>query len=208
MDNKSFFTRIGINLDISHRCSLECLRCQRTRYYTSKGEKVPGKDLSLTDFKKIINHFSNLNFCGQYSDPVHHPQFIEMLQMTYKNNNSVSIHNASSQKPESWYIEAFKANPNARWIFGIDGLPEESCMYRINQDGEKLFNIMLKSKDYLNLKPVWQFIIFSYNENNIDKAREIAEKNDVIFMTLQSARWIDKNDPLIPKNKTYSYKPK
>ena len=128
--------------------------------------------------------------------------------MAYKNNNSVSIHNASSQKPESWYIKAFKANPNARWIFGIDGLPKESCMYRINQDGEKLFNIMLMSKDYLNLKPVWQFIIFSYNENNIDKAREIAEKNDIIFMTLQSARWIDKNDPLIPKNKTYSYTPK
>ena len=53
MDN--FFTRKGINLDISHRCSLECLRCQRTRYYTSKGKKVPGEDLSLTDFKKIIH---------------------------------------------------------------------------------------------------------------------------------------------------------
>jgi MoaA/NifB/PqqE/SkfB family radical SAM enzyme len=206
MDN--FFTRKGINLDISHRCSLECLRCQRTRYYTSKGKKVPGEDLSLTDFKKIMNHFHNLNFCGQYSDPVHHPKFLEILELTSKYKNEVTVHNASSSKSKDWYIKAFKSNRNARWVFGIDGLPEESCLYRVNQDGVKLFNIMLESKKYLIKKPVWQFIIFSYNENNIDKAKEIADKNDVVFMTLQSARWIDKNDPLIPKNKTYSFTPK
>lgn len=208
MANNSFFYRKGVNLDISFRCSLECLRCQRTRYYTSKGEKVPGKDLSLTDFKKIINHFSNLNFCGQYSDPVHHPQFIEMLKMTVKYKNAVTIHNASSAKSKDWYIKAFKANQNARWVFGIDGLPEESCLYRVNQDGVKLFNIMIESKKHLNLKPVWQYIVFSYNEDHIEQAKQMAEKNGVYFMILQSSRWNNEADPLIPKNKNLSFKPK
>ena len=40
------------------------------------------------------------------------------------------------------YISAFKSNPKANWIFGIDGMPEESKQYRVNQDGEKLFKIM------------------------------------------------------------------
>lgn len=208
MNNFVFFKRNGINLDITHRCSLECLRCQRTRYYTSQGKKVPGEDLSIDDFTKIIKHFKNINFCGQYSDPVHHPKFIEMLNLLQKNKNMVTVHNASSQKSKDWYIKAFKANPNARWVFGIDGLPEESCMYRVNQDGNKLFNIMIEAKKYLNFTPVWQFIIFSYNEKNVKKAKKMAEDNDLVFMTLQSARWISEDDPLIPKNKNYSFTPK
>ena len=50
----------------------------------------------------------------------------------------------------SWYIKAFKANINARWIFGIDGLPNESHNYRVNQDGEKLFNVIVESKKVFN----------------------------------------------------------
>ena len=208
MTNNSFFYRDSINLDISFRYALECLRCQRTTHFTSKGKKVPGKDLSLNDFQKIINHFNHLNFCGQYSDPVHHPKFLEMLKMTYDKGKKVVVHNASSTKPKNWYIKAFKANPNAKWVFGIDGLPEESHKYRVNQDGIKLFNIMIESKKHLNSKPIWQYIIFSYNENNIEQAKKIADENQVMFMTLQSARWKDKNDSLIPKNKNLSYTPK
>jgi len=83
------------------------------------------------------------------------------------------IHNASSLKSKKWYIEAFKAHPDMRWIFGIDGLPKDSCMYRVNQDGEKLFDIMLESKKYLNtIKQGYKdcglkmnFLIKALNEN-------------------------------------------
>jgi MoaA/NifB/PqqE/SkfB family radical SAM enzyme len=206
--NFTFFNRRGVNIDISHRCALECLRCQRTRYYTSQNKKVPGEDMSVDDFKKVIKFFNKINFCGQYSDPVHHPKFIEFLQMTYKNKNEVMIHNASSSKTKEWYIKAFQANPNARWVFGIDGLPEQSHLYRKNQDGVKLFNIMLESKKYLKQLPVWQIIVFRYNEDNLEKCKEIADKEDIMIMILQSSRWINDNDWLIPKNANYKMKRK
>lgn len=208
MDNFTFFNRRGINVDLSHRCSLECLRCQRTRYYTSKKIKVPGEDLPLDEFKKILKHFNNINFCGQYSDPVHHPKFIEMLKMCKDYNKTAVVHNASSQKSEDWYIRAFQANEKARWVFGIDGLPKDSCLYRVNQDGEKLFNIMLMSKKYLKLLPIWQFIVFSYNEKYIEECKKLADKNNIMFLTLESSRWISDNDPLIPKNPNYVMKRK
>ena len=44
--------RRSINLDITHRCPLECPRCQRATAFTSNGLKVPGKDLSMKNFKK------------------------------------------------------------------------------------------------------------------------------------------------------------
>ena len=56
-------------------------------------------------------------------------------------------------------------------------------MYRINQDGEKLFNIMVESKKYLIHKPIWQYIVFSYNENHILEAKSKAKlKENVYFM--------------------------
>jgi hypothetical protein len=45
----SLFNRRGINIDITHRCPLECKRCQRFTSFTSKGLKVPGEDLSVDE---------------------------------------------------------------------------------------------------------------------------------------------------------------
>lgn len=205
MSNFLFFNRKAVNIDITHRCALECIRCFRTMFYKNKNIKVPGEDMSMDNFLKVIKYFKQLNFCGQYSDPVHHPKFIEMLEITYKNKNDIYVHNASSTKSKEWYIKAFNANPDARWTFGIDGLPEESHIYRKNQDGVKLFDIMLESKKYLKKLPVWQIIVFGYNENNIEKCKQMAEKADVKILILQSSRWL-KDDPLKPKNPEYLMK--
>ena len=198
-----FFKRSnGINIDITFRCPLECPRCQRQKF-KDVGKKVWGYDISLDEIRKLANYFKSFSFCGQLSDPIHHPQFIEILKLLYEKNIHVNIHNASSFKSMSWYVKAFQAHPNAKWIFGIDGLPEESCLYRKNQDGEKLFKVMVESKKYLNKPPCWQFIIFSYNEHNIEKARTMALKHQVQFMLVQSSRWLDENDPLIPKSSLF-----
>ena len=173
--------------------------------YVKFGLKVPGEDLPYEDFIKIANHFDHLNFCGQVSDPVHHPKFIEFLEYANKNNNSVSVHHASGAKPESWYEKAFKANPRARWVFGIDGLPHESNKYRVNQDGEKLYRMMKLARKFIDKKNViWQMIVFSYNENKIDEVMQMATEADVMFMTLISSRWRYPNDWLKPKNNELS----
>ena len=77
-------------------------------------------------------------------------------------------------------------------------------MYRINQDGEKLFRMMQVARPILKQKPVWQYIVFSYNENNIEEAVKMAKEIDVKFMLLYSSRWRGDNDPLKPKNKKLS----
>lgn len=199
-NNTFFFNRRSINIDITHRCPLECARCQRFTSFTSKGLKVPGEDITIENFTKILNYFNHINFCGQVSDPVHHPKFIEFLELTYKLNKSVSVHHASAAKPLHWYPKAFQANPKAQWWFGIDGLPEDSHKYRTNQDGVKLFNIMKDSVNYLKTSPIWQFIVFSFNENDIEKCKDIATDIGVKFMVVNSSRWIGDNDPLKPTN--------
>ncbi len=202
----SFYRRSkkGINIDISNRCPLECMRCQRQTNFTLEGRKVYGRDATMDEIRKLSDYFSSFNFCGQLSDPVHHPKFIEILDYLYKKDIQVTVHNASSQKPMKWYIKAFQAHPRAKWIFAIDGLPEESNMYRINQDGEKLYKVMLESKKHLRQTPSWQFIVFSYNEHNLEKAKKMAVDEGLMFIVLHSSRWMNEDDPLRPTQKEYN----
>tara|TARA_A100001388_G_scaffold245010_1_gene203165 strand:- start:2418 stop:3083 length:666 start_codon:yes stop_codon:yes gene_type:complete len=206
MSDISFYRRSkkGINIDISNRCPLECMRCQRQTNFTLEGRKVYGRDATMDEIRKLSDYFSSFNFCGQLSDPVHHPKFIEILDYLYKKDIQVTVHNASSQKPMNWYIKAFQAHPRAKWIFAIDGLPEESNMYRINQDGEKLYRVMLEAKKHLKQTPSWQFIVFSYNEHNLEKAKKMAVDEGLMFIVLHSSRWMGEDDPLRPKEKEYN----
>ena len=206
MSDISFYRRSkkGINIDISNRCPLECMRCQRQTNFTLEGRKVYGRDATMDEIRKLSDYFSSFNFCGQLSDPVHHPKFVEILDYLYKKDIQVTVHNASSQKPMKWYIKAFQAHPRAKWIFAIDGLPEESNMYRINQDGEKLYRVMLEAKKHLKQTPSWQFIVFSYNEHNLEKAKKMAVDEGLMFIVLHSSRWMGEDDPLRPKEKEYN----
>ncbi len=207
-----FMNRRSLNIDISFRCPLECPRCQRQTTWRNNNLKVPGRDLTLDEIDKISDYYEDFVFCGQISDPVHHPKFPEILNLLYnkgdkrlhKKSIRLEIHTAASQKSKAFYIKCFQANPDAQWVFGIDGLPEESHKYRVNQDGQKLFDIMIESLKHLENTPTWQYIIFSYNEDHIEQARKLAKENGVRFMTLNSSRWINNNDPLKPKKKGLS----
>ena len=187
-----------INLDITHRCTLQCQRCNRA-IFAARGLKVPGEDMTMENFKKIIDYFEEVYFCGQISDPIFHPQFIEFLKLL-KGRKTV-IHTAASHKKEEWYRKAFEANTDAYWTFGIDGLPKDSHKYRKNQDGEHLFKMACMAAKIVD-KVKWQYIVFSYNENDIEKARQMAKDNNLIFEVQKSSRFWE-GDPLMPKNKDY-----
>ena len=198
--SSAFLKNRQLNLDSTFRCALECPNCQRSKHF--KGN-VPGRDLSMSAFVKLAEFFEEIHFCGQLSDPVHHPQFIEFLKICNERKIFNRIHNASSAKSKDWYIKAFQANPDARWWFGIDGLPHQSHRYRINQDGEKLFDIMLEAKKHLNNRPTWQYIVFRYNEYNVEQAKQMAIKNGVNFSLMISSRWLGKDDPNMPTQAKY-----
>ena len=182
--------RKSINLDITHRCTLECPKCLRRSVPTNNLS-----DLSLDSFKKIISHFDQIEFCGQISDPIFHPQFIEFLELT--KDKRVFVHTAASHKPMDWYRDAFLANKNATWEFGIDGLPQDSHKYRINQNGEYLFNVM-KTGVELGNDIRWQYIIFKYNENDIPEAIDLAQRHKIPIHINKSSRWSGPDDQYKP----------
>ena len=189
----------GCLIDLSHRCSLQCSKCQRQIHF--KDKKVIGNDLPMRSIEMILDKFTNISFGGQLSDPIHYPNFIKVLEMCKEKRNRVKVQTASSYKPESWFIKAFKAFPSAKWQFGLDGLPEESHKYRVNQDGQKLFDIMCEAKHCLNTAPVWQYIVFKYNEKHIERAKFMAKVKGITFRVRHSHRWRGDDDPYMPSEK-------
>lgn len=176
-----------VNIDITNRCPLMCHECQRQQ--PNPKVRKWGGDISMENFQKTINYFNRINFCGQRSDPIHHPKFLDMLKMCNDKNIITSIHTASTYKPLEWFSEAFNVLPTARWWFGLDGKPEDSPKYRVNQDGFKMLEIMKLAGKTLKVKPYWQYIVFNFNQHYIDEMMIIAEDIGVELLVLDSYRW-------------------
>ena len=76
----------------------------------------------------------------------------------------------------------------------------DSHKHRINQDGEHLFE-MMKLGRKMNVNIVWQYIVFKYNQNDIDTARKNAIDNDIEFKLSYSSRWGEEMSKLKPDEK-------
>lgn len=189
------FANINLNIENNPRCTLECSQCKRTTYFDLHDTKnVPGIDLSLKDFKKCLDFFKGgITFSGQLSDPVFNKDFIEMLKMCYDKKIDTKINTAATGRKEQWYKKAFLANPNARWCFGIDGPPHLSHLYRINQKGEFLFEMMILAKE-MGLEVDWQYIVFDYNKKYLEDCKKYAKLLKIDMIILYSQRSINDKD--------------
>ena len=101
-----FLNRKRINIDIGFRCALECPMCSRQQDYKNI-RPVPGKDLTIPEFKKIVNFFDEISCCGQISDPIFNPNLLEFIKIAKDKNKTLIIHTAASQKSMDWYEKAF-----------------------------------------------------------------------------------------------------
>ena len=135
------------------------------------------------------------------SDPTHHDQFKDILKMCLKKNKKVTVNVASTFRDIKFFTSCFllSRGKDIEWRFAIDGLPKDSHKYRINQDGEKLYEIMKKGSK-LGVRCTWQYIVFNYNENDIDHCMSMAKDINVKFNKIISSRWGDDMKIYKPSN--------
>lgn len=173
----------SINLDITHRCLLQCPKCMRQKH---PGLHKRGSDITLESMYKISKSFKNIIFCGQMGDPIYHPKFLQILEIC--KNNNVSILTNGQGKNINWWEEAAFISSKQHWAFALDGLPHESHLYRIGQDGNSVFDTM-KHLASLGSNVLWKYIVFKYNQDSIPEARKLAEDNNIDFLLIESSRW-------------------
>ena len=188
MSTKPLLKRI--DLDATARCTLKCPACMRQNYYGVRNKPVPGKDISIKDFEKLADYFDSICLIGNLSDPTTHPDLYSLLKICIKKSTSVILSVASTHRSKRWFKKHFLLTryKDITWEFAIDGLPKDSHKYRINQDGEKLFDIMKMGRS-MGCQVLWKYIIFNYNENDMEEARKLASKAGVRLNFVKSVRW-------------------
>lgn len=180
-------SKYKISLDITNKCPNKCPGCVRQDddYNINNGRDMTEKEMEI-----ICNYCDTIEFCGQVSDATAHPNFLKLLGICTSKKKKVSIHVAASHQSDRWWCKAFllSKHKNVTWIFGIDGLPKDSSKYRINQNGERLFEKMVECSKH-GIKTVWQYIVFNYNQNDIETCKKLAWENNIEFMLVKSSRY-------------------
>jgi MoaA/NifB/PqqE/SkfB family radical SAM enzyme len=192
----------SINVDVTYRCPLQCPFCQRQSGWKGETEnnlikqKInKSNDMPLSDLDKLIQYGDSINLCGQISDPIYHPNFIEVMDRVSKNpNKKFQIHTTATLKKVQWWEYMFsKSSNNVTWIFGLDGADQETAnIYRVNTDFEEVLQVM-KLGVSMGVNLQWQFIVFKHNEHQIEKVKNIAFDNNIPLRITISSRWNKKD---------------
>ena len=198
------------NMDLSHRCILRCPQCLR-----QKVEGLPrikrSFDIGKPEFRKILNYYENqITFCGQISDPIYHPDFLAFLEMMNGLGKGLRVatngtNDKSGNMDDKWWEKAYSYGLGENcWVFGVDGLDEKSELYRIGSNFKQVWETM-KMGVQAGHPIVWQFIIFGYNEHEIEQAKEIAHKEGITLLLIKTNRGFDPRSRTLRKNVQKQY---
>ena len=198
------------NMDLSHRCILRCPQCLR-----QKVEGLPrikrSFDIGKPEFRKILNYYENqITFCGQISDPIYHPDFLAFLEMMNGLGKGLRVatngtNDKSGNMDNKWWDKAYSYGLGENcWVFGVDGLDEKSELYRIGSNFKQVWETM-KIGVQAGHPIVWQYIIFGYNEHEIERAKEIAHKEGITLLLIKTNRGFDPRSRTLRKNVQKQY---
>lgn len=195
----------GLHIEPTNMCALKCPKCARTEFIEQFGQdKWQNKNLNLADLKQFLDIDLNgveVLLCGIYGDPIYYSDLFEMLRYFKSAGAYIVLATNGSYKTQEWWVELVRIlDCNDSVVFGIDGTPDNFKQYRINADWPSI-QLGIETLNKTDIKLVWQYIPFSFNEQDINSARQLAKDlkfND--FDILHSDRW-DHNDPLMPTNK-------
>ena len=167
----------GVHIEPTNICTLKCPGCSRTdlieqwpqhwkNHYLDIDQLMLFLDIDLTD-KSIL-------LCGNYGDPIYHPNFIELVTALKEKKSNVHIITNGSYKTAEWWTRLTNVLDYKDTVtFSIDGIPENFATYRINANWPSIEQ-GIKICSAGRCKTQWKYIPFLYNQDNILQAKELS----------------------------------
>ena len=183
-----------VEFAITTHCQAKCPLCSRTNKQTlQKVNWLPLHHLSLTEYKNAVDQLlpnKGIDFCGDYGDPIMHPQIEDFIDYAVQKNHNVSVHTNGGIRTKDWYVKiAKKYGQKVLIVFAIDGIDEETnSKYRIGVDFNRAWENMLAHAKNSNSSTVWNFLVFDFNHHQLDEAYKICKENNIEFIPHMNSR--------------------
>tara|TARA_Y100000401_G_C8303545_1_gene215603 strand:+ start:238 stop:912 length:675 start_codon:yes stop_codon:yes gene_type:complete len=177
---------------ISSYCNAACPSCKRHLNYLTTSDNTPVNPaleqihMPYLSFENIIKNNdefrnSNVSFEGEFGDPIIHPditKFIHLGSRTFSRLDIVT--NGGLRKPE-WYAKIGNEYSNVYFTFSIDGLIDETNLYRVNVNTKKAIDnlIAYKQTKYGEGNHQWKYIVFEHNAHEIQDVVNFASERDL-----------------------------
>jgi organic radical activating enzyme len=195
----------GFHIEPTNICTLKCPGCARTRFINQWPAQWKNYSLdinALLTFLDIDLTGKHINLCGNYGDPIYHPEFIEFVRQLKQRGAIIEIHTNGSYKSQAWWTELVNVlTEQDTVIFSVDGLPTNFTEYRINADWESILTGIKVVADAV-CHSVWKYIVFSFNQHDIDSAESLSKSLGIKeFKTQLSNRFDEHTEHLIPDEK-------
>lgn len=170
-----------ITTELTFRCNAKCPACHR-----QKPLRINLNDAkhtyTLETFQKVfypefLKNLDRLVLNGNFGDSIMNRQFRDILSYVKQFDVRLNIHtNGGIHDKDYWNDVGNILNSNDIINFALDGLSDTHSIYRINTTFEKVFE---NAKALINTKRPqvhWKFIVFDYNQHQIEQAKALAIK--------------------------------
>jgi hypothetical protein len=192
----------GLHIEPTNICTLKCPGCARTRFIDRWPQYWKNYSLDcdrLIKFLDIDLKGIVINLCGNYGDPIYHPDLPNLVRELKSRGASLSITTNGSHRKEAWWRElVYYLDHTDKIVFSIDGLPQNFTRYRINGDWntiEQAIKVCVAEK----ITTIWKFIPFQFNQEDINTAKNLASSFGMSeFNLAPSARFDDDTAEFLP----------
>lgn len=167
-------------------CQAKCRSCARTNEETGeKNEWVKLKHMDLEVFKRRLSNLKtveldDIEFCGEFGDPMMHPQVDTFIQTALDYAPMVSISTNGGLRTPDWYETiAQKYKQRLKIDFAIDGATHDvNWLYREGVDFDRAIDNM-KAFSSSGGNTNWLYLIFDWNWQQVTLAKQLADDMNV-----------------------------
>ncbi|OOZ40515.1 hypothetical protein BOW53_07315 [Solemya pervernicosa gill symbiont] len=180
----------SIRLEASTRCQLDCPVCPTASGKLAKS-RVGSGVLRLTDFQNLLEATPALNSVelSNYGEVFLNKELVSILECAAEHDveinlvNGVNLNFATTEQ-----LEALVKYRVAQITVALDGATQATYeRYRSGGQIEKVLDHVRQINEFKQRyrsdlpKLTWQFVLFSYNEPEVDAARSMAAQLDMSF---------------------------
>lgn len=169
----------GLHIEPTNICTLKCSGCARTRFIDQWPQHWKNHSLDIDHLLKFLDidlTELKISLCGNYGDPIYHPEFVEFVTKLKQRGSVISITTNGSYRSKEWWKALTSVLTNSDCIiFSVDGIPSNFTQYRVNADWTTIqqgMEIAAKS----TCQTSWKYIPFLFNSADIDIAKQLSQQ--------------------------------